>query len=115
MTSFDNLLELRPVRPSDRERVIEITSEGGEGTDYLPEVFDEWVADPRGQFQAAELDGVVVGVQRLRPIAPHIVFYEGLRVALSHRRQGLARTMLRHAMAEAAAQGLTEMRLVTGN
>jgi GNAT superfamily N-acetyltransferase len=115
MTSFDSLLELRPVRPTDRERVMEISSEVWEGTDYLPEVFDEWVADPGGQFQAAELDGVVVGVQRVRPIAPQIVFYGGLRVALSHRRQGVARSMLRLAMTEAAAQGFREMRLVTGN
>lgn len=114
MTSFDEI-ELRPVRPGDRERVIEITSEVWEGTDYLPDVFDDWVADPGAEFEAAELDGVLVGVQRLRPIAPGIVFYEGLRVAPSHRRQGLARAMLRLALAGAAAQGLREMRLVTGN
>ena len=45
--------------------------------------------------EVAEIDGLVVGVQRLRPIARGVMFYEGLRVASTHRRQGIARAMLR--------------------
>ena len=85
------------------------------GHDYLPNVFDDWVADAASAFQAVEVDGVVVGVQRLRPYAQGLVWYEGLRVASSHRRRGLARAMLASAIAEAREQGLGEMRLATGN
>src|SRR2546430_2435895 len=74
-------LQLRPVRPADRERIIEITKDVWEGRDYIPRVFDSWVADAGASFQAAEIEGVVVGVQRLRPYAPGLVWYEGLRVA----------------------------------
>src|SRR5438093_1005134 len=37
-------LQLRPVRPADRERIIEITKDVWEGRDYIPRVFDSWVA-----------------------------------------------------------------------
>jgi GNAT superfamily N-acetyltransferase len=108
-------LTLRPVRPSDRDRVVELTKDVWGGHDYLPSVFDDWVADAASAFQALEVDGVVVGLQRLRPYAPGLVWYEGLRVATSHRRQGLARAMLDSAIAEAREQGHGEMRLATGN
>ncbi|HEV2475938.1 MAG TPA: GNAT family N-acetyltransferase, partial [Candidatus Dormibacteraeota bacterium] len=92
-------LEVRPVRPTDRDRVMEMTKDVWEGRDYLPKVFDRWVSDAGATFQAAELDDVVVGVQHLRPYAPGLVWYEGLRVASTHRRQGIARAMLDSAIA----------------
>jgi len=86
-----------------------------DGHDYLPEVFDDWVGDAGAAFQAAELDGVVVGLHRLRPYGPGLIWYEGLRVASTHRRQGIARTMVTSAIAEARDQRFREMRLGTGN
>src|SRR5216684_954533 len=114
-TSRGGDLHIRPVRPGDRDRVVELTKDVWGGHDYLPEVFDEWVADAASAFEAIEVDGTVVGLQRLRPYAPGLVWYEGLRVAASHRRQGLARAMLMSAIAEAKEQGFREMRLATGN
>lgn len=106
---------IRPVRATDRERVVELTRDVWGGHDYVPRVFDDWVSDAGAAFQAIELDGVVVGVQRLRPYSSGLIWYEGLRVASTHRRQGLARTMLRSAIAEAREQSFREMRLATGN
>lgn len=108
-------LTLRPMRAADRERVMEISRDIWDGHDYIPRVFDDWLADAGASFQAAELDGVVVGIHRLRPYASGLVWYEGLRVASSHRRQGLARAMLASAVAEAKEQGFREMRLGTAN
>ena len=105
----------RPVRPADRGRVLELTRDVWDGHDYLPRVFDQWVSDSGSSFQAIELDGIVVGLQRLRPYASGLVWYEGLRVASTHRRQGLARHMLQSAVAEAREQNFREMRLATGN
>lgn len=81
----------------------------------MPAVFDDWLADPSASFQAAEVDGLVVGLQRLRPLAPGLAWYEGLRVDAQHRRQGIARTMLRAAAEEARRQGFLELRLRTGS
>ena len=106
-------LTIRPVRPADRDRVVEITRDVWDGHDYIPDVFDDWVANAGAEFQAAEVDGVVVGLQRLRPYAAGLVWYEGLRVASTHRRRGIARTMLTSAVDEARQQGFREMRLAT--
>ncbi|MDQ6918791.1 MAG: GNAT family N-acetyltransferase, partial [Candidatus Dormibacteraeota bacterium] len=103
------------MRTTDRERVAEMTADVWEGHDYIATVFDEWVSDPGAWFQAAELEGELVGVQRLRPIAAEVVWYEGLRVASAHRRQGLARAMLTAAAAQARSLGFRQMRLVTAN
>jgi GNAT superfamily N-acetyltransferase len=92
-----------------------MTRDVWEGHDYIPRVFDEWIEEAGAAFQAAEVDGVVVGLQRLRPYAPGLIWYEGLRVASTHRRQGVARAMLQSAIAEARQQGFREMRLATGN
>ena len=108
-------LVIRPVRPADRERVIELCRDIWDGHDYVPRVFDDWVSDSGSAFQAIELDGTVVGLQRLRPYAAGLLWYEGLRVVSSHRRQGLARHMLQSAIAEAREQNFREVRLATGN
>ena len=115
MATTGQELTLRPMRPADRDRVAEISRDVWDGHDYIPRVFDDWVADAGSTFQAAELDGNVVGLHRLRPYGPGLIWYEGLRVASTHRRQGLARTMLASAIAEAKEQGFREMRLATGN
>jgi len=110
-----NDLLIRPVRPADNERVLEICRDVWDGHDYLPQVFEDWVKESGAAFQATEVDGVVVGLQRLRPYAEGLIWYEGLRVASSHRRRGLARAMLTSAVAEAREHGFREMRLATGN
>ncbi len=115
MASTRSDLILRPVRPADRERVIELTRDIWDGHDYLPRVFDEWVSDAGAAFQAAEVDGEVVGLHRVRPYAPGLVWYEGLRVASTHRRHGIARAMLEAAIEDARQQGFREMRLGAGN
>jgi len=90
-----------------------MTRDVWDGRDYLPRVFDRWVGDAGAAFQAAEVEGVVVGVQRLRPYAPGLIWYEGLRVAAEQRRRGIARAMLEAAIEDAREQRFREMRLAT--
>jgi GNAT superfamily N-acetyltransferase len=106
-------LTLRPVRPADYDRIVEMTKDVWEGRDYIPRVFDYWVSDASSSFQAAELDGVVVGVQRTRPFAQRLLWYEGLRVDPAHRRHGIARAMLSEAIDEAREHGFRQLRLAT--
>lgn len=112
MATTDDVV-LRPARPADAERIREITRDVWEGHDYLPRVFERWVSDAGAEFQAAEVDGVVIGVQRLRPYAPGLMWYEGLRVVSTHHRRGIARRMLGTAVEEARQHGFKEMRLAT--
>ena len=76
MATTDNLT-IRPVRPNDRKRVIEITRDIWDGHDYVPRVFDDWVSEAGAAFQAIELDGVVVGLQRLRPYSSGLDLVRG--------------------------------------
>jgi GNAT superfamily N-acetyltransferase len=94
---------------------MEITARVWEGTDYLPRVFDRWLADPASTFEVAEEQGSVVALHRLRPLTAGVVLYEGLRVAEEHRRRGVGRAMLRHGLEEAGSQGFRELRVITGN
>jgi GNAT superfamily N-acetyltransferase len=108
-------LTLRPVRPQDRARVVEMVEQVWGGHDYLPSVFDEWVSDPAGNFQAAELDGVVVAIHRLRPIGPGVLLYEGMRVDPSRQGRGIGHALLAAALDEARRMGAAKLRLVTAN
>ncbi|HKF77607.1 MAG TPA: GNAT family N-acetyltransferase, partial [Candidatus Dormibacteraeota bacterium] len=103
------------MRPVDRSRIAEISAGVWGGNDYLMEVFDSWVSDPGASFQAAEVDGIVVAVHRLRPIARGVMYYEGLRVAEDHRRRGIGRAMLQEAIREARGLRFRLVRLYTGN
>ena len=40
--------------PADRDRVAEISSDVWDGHDYIPRVFDDWVADAGSTFQAGQ-------------------------------------------------------------
>jgi GNAT superfamily N-acetyltransferase len=108
-------LSIRPLRAADRERVLEMVAGVWDGHDYIPRVFDDWLATPGGAFEAGELDGVVMAIQRWRPIQRSVAYYEGMRVAPEGRRQGIGRAMLRAAIEEVRGLGYDVMRLATGN
>lgn len=95
--------------------MTELVADIWDGHDYLPRVFDEWLASPGGAFEAGELDGVVVAVHRWKPIQRSVAYYEGMRVAHSLQRQGIGRAMLRAAIEQVRGLGYEILRLATGN
>lgn len=64
---------------SDKPAILDIASRIWEGTDYLPAVFDEWVADGQGEFAAVLLNGRVVGCGKLSFLTDTDAWLEGLR------------------------------------
>jgi GNAT superfamily N-acetyltransferase len=94
-------LEVRPARPADRERVEELASAAP---------FEGWVGDPSAPFEVGELDGVVVAVHRLRPIAAGVLLQESLAVAPGADRPGVGGAMVGHALDQASGLGFTEVR-----
>ena len=80
MTS--STLSFRPVRPEDKARIIAFTFNtwGDNEDDYIKDVFDDWLADPRGEFTAAVIDGQVVGIARLTDMGDDEWWFEGLRI-----------------------------------
>ena len=89
-------IELRRARPSDREKVLEISSHTWEGNDYVPDVFEDWLRDPRGEFVVAVVDGVLAGLARRTYLLPGYTWFEGIRTHPDYRNCGVARRITGH-------------------
>ena len=57
-------IEVRPLTPEDRARVLEISSQIWDGDDWVPEALDSWFRTADGEAVAAVLDGVYDWVTR---------------------------------------------------
>ena len=67
------------------------------------------------RFWSAWLDGELAGCVALRQLDAHHGELKSMRTAPALRRQGLARSLLLHAMAQARAAGLRRVSLETGS
>lgn len=106
---------LRPARPADRTDVEALCAHIWGGEDYIPEVWEEWLADPEGELTVAELDGRVVGLAKLSHAADEEWWLEGLRVHPAYRRLGLARRIQAHQLEVAARLGAGVLRFATAS
>lgn len=79
---------IRPARSTDRPAVEAICAKRGE--DYVPNVWDEWLAECDGELLLAELQGQIVGFAKLTRLAEDEWWLQGLRVDPDHQRKGVA-------------------------
>jgi sugar phosphate isomerase/epimerase len=109
-------LTFRPVRPEDKDRIIAFTFNtwGDNEDDYIKDVFDDWVADPRGEFTAVLLDGKVVGIAKLTDMGGDEWWFEGLRIDPAYRRLGIASEFNRYHATLAKRLGGKVIRYMTG-
>jgi ribosomal protein S18 acetylase RimI-like enzyme len=89
-------VQVRPARAEDFPQVREIAAHIWEGHDYVPEVWDKWLADPEGEFAVVTVDGRVAGLAKLTQLSEREWWMQGLRVDPAYRRQGLGRELHRH-------------------
>lgn len=81
ITTYTNpRVVIRPTLPSDTPDVLEFCKTIWDGNDYIPYVWSEWLADPRGILFTAEYAGHAVGIARVTHLAPKQWWFEGLRV-----------------------------------
>lgn len=109
-------LTFRPVVPADKDRVLAFTAHtwGADEGDYIHDVFDEWLADPAGEFTAAVIDAQVVAIAKLTDLGDGEWWFEGLRVDPDFRRRGIARALNRYHVEMARKSGGKVMRYMTG-
>ena len=109
-------LTFRPVRADDKERILAFTFNtwGDNEDDYIKDVFDGWLADPRGQFTAAVLDDQVVGIAKLTDMGDDEWWFEGLRVDPAYRRLGVASEFNRYHVQLVKRLGGKIVRYMTG-
>jgi GNAT superfamily N-acetyltransferase len=86
----ETIILCRPALPKDTENVLELTSHIWEGHDYIPYVWQDWLADPEGILAVAESRGRIVGLGKLTKFSQTDWFMEGLRVHPDWRELGIA-------------------------
>lgn len=108
-------LTLRPARPEDKQRVLEITARTwGEHGDYIAEVWDSWLADPKGELTVAEVDGVVVALAKITWQGEGQWWLEGLRVDPDRRLNGIGQAMNAYQLGQIKRWGGGMIRYATG-
>lgn len=106
---------IRPARASDRGAMERICAHTWEGGDYIPKVWDEWLADERGLVLGGEVGKQVVALSRIAFQTPEQVWLEGMRVDPEFRGQGIATRFLDYGLAYAQQRGAQVVRLGTGD
>jgi len=98
----------------DRAAVFAFCQMTWEGGDYIPRVWDRWLADLHGALVVGVgADDYPVALGKLSVPAPGEGFIEGVRVAPAVRGQGWGRAMFAHLRERAYAQGLRVVRFLT--
>jgi GNAT superfamily N-acetyltransferase len=117
MTSFlkSEKVVCRPALPQDTEQVMELCSHIWDGGDYIPHVWDAWMADPVGMLGVAELDGRVVGVFKLTKFQDKEWYLEGLRVHPDVQGKGIAAHIHEYVLDTWRRMGSGMVRLVTAS
>jgi GNAT superfamily N-acetyltransferase len=106
-------LVVRPARPEDRAAVEQVCAHTWEWGDYLPEVWDQWLADPDAVMLVGEIKGRVVAVGRVAFLPYGQAWFEAMRVDPDFRQRGIARQFLQHKLDLARARGNRLARLAT--
>lgn len=74
----------------DTPQVMDLSSYIWEGHDYLPYVWEAWLAEPHGLLAVAEYGGRIAGVGKLTFLSPGQWWLEGLRVHPEFEGRGIA-------------------------
>ncbi|MCC7354190.1 MAG: GNAT family N-acetyltransferase, partial [Anaerolineae bacterium] len=106
-------IHIRPATADDKPAVVEFTQHTWPDGDYIPEVYDIWLVDPRGPLLVAEEGGKVVAIGKVTFLGPRQAWLEGMRVHPEHRRHGIGRRFLAYQTTLAREKGAQVVRLAT--
>jgi GNAT superfamily N-acetyltransferase len=86
---------IRPARASDKAGMLEVTRNIWDGHDYLPSVWDEWLADNEGMLcvalgKIAAKEDCMVGLGKLTHLGGDNWWMEGMRVQPEYQGRGIA-------------------------
>ena len=112
ITKRENVV-CRPALAKDTEQVMELCSHIWNGGDYIPLVWEEWLADPQGLLGVAELEGRVAGIFKLTKFQEGEWYLEGLRVHPDFQGRGIAAHIHEYAVETWRKMGEGIIRLVT--
>lgn len=107
------MMHLRKATLADKEQVLEICKTVWEGHDYIPNIFDQWVSDPEGEFTLIMEEDVLTGLAKFTMSQPGIGWLEGLRVAPEARSRGYAKVITGYYIEKGRQMGLERLQLST--
>ena len=84
-------MKIKKITPEHKERVLQISKDIWEGDDYIPQIFDEWVADPYGEFVGLFDGETLIAFGKMTYLTPTDVWLEGLRKDQKSEVKGIAR------------------------
>jgi GNAT superfamily N-acetyltransferase len=105
----------RPARVEDTTDALELTRMIWEGEDYVPDVWQEWLADTQGVLAVAEYAGRVLGLGKLTRLAAGQWWLEGLRTHPDYERRGIAASLHAYLVDTWLQNGDGTLRLATAS
>lgn len=107
------MLELRKVRPEDREAIVGISKKIWDGDDYIENVVDKWTRAEKGEFTTAVYDGELAGFTKLTVLRNNCLWLEGIRVDPKFRGLGIGKALGRYQFELAERMGYKTLELAT--
>ncbi|SHJ89049.1 GNAT family N-acetyltransferase [Paramaledivibacter caminithermalis] len=107
------MLVFRKARMEDKEDIINISKTVWDGDDYLPNIYEKWVANSNGEFTIAELDGKAIGCAKFTDLGGKKYWFEGIRVNKQYRGMGIGKKITRYYIDKAKNKGYNSISLST--
>ena len=106
---------IRQAEAADKIPVLAFCEHTFDWGDYIPLVWDDWLADETGSLLVATLDDERVGVAKVSLVTPLEAWLQGLRVHPAYRGRGLAWQFHRQCLNTARELGASVARLATSS
>jgi GNAT superfamily N-acetyltransferase len=108
-------VKIRKAKPSDKAPILEISKKIWGGHDYLPGVWDDWVADKNARFIVATVNGRTVACAHASLQPNYVAWLDGVRVDEEYRGLGIAGKLNEALVQWARRKGARVARLSTGS
>ena len=108
-------VKIRRAIAADKAPILEICKNIWNGHDYLPGVWDDWLADKDSRLIVATVKGRTVGVAHASVQTPDVAWLEGVRVHEQYRGLGIAGMLNKALVGWARRRRARVARLCTGS
>ncbi len=105
----------RPAQAEDTPDMLELTRTIWQGEDYVPDVWQDWLADAQGILAVAEYAGRVLGLGKLTRLAAGQWWLEGLRTHPEYEGRGIAASLHAYLVDTWLRNGDGTLRLATAS